>query len=196
MAAASSSTAARDERAASALVSMPPVAAEAPRVLVLGSMPGTASLRAQRYYAHPRNLFWPMMALHLGIDARQPYEARMQALCARGVALWDVLACCRRRGSLDGAIARDSEVPNDIPGLLQRHPGIRAILLNGGRTVAMFRRHLADECTRLRPALRLHALPSTSPANQSIPLPERERAWSVIADYADAGTAATPSPRS
>lgn len=166
------------------LNSLPPVVGDDPRVLVLGSMPGAASLREQRYYAHPRNLFWPMMQCHLGIDASAPYPERLQALRGCGVALWDVLAACHRRGSLDGAIDRASEEPNAVPEWLAAHPGIDAVLLNGGRAATMFRRHLEAACLRQRPRLRVLRPPSTSPANQSIPLAQREAAWAVVAEHA------------
>lgn len=166
------------------LSSLPPVIGGDARVLVLGSMPGAASLREQRYYAHPRNLFWPMMQRHLGIDAAAPYAERLQTLRDCGVALWDVLATCQRRGSLDGAIDRSSEQPNNVPELLAAHPGIDAVLLNGGRAATMFRRHLEAACLRQQPGLRVLRLPSTSPANQSIPLAQREAAWAVAAEHA------------
>lgn len=173
--------------------SLPPIVPAVPRVLVLGSMPGVASLRAQQYYAHPRNLFWQMAQWHLGIDRAAPYAARVRALRARGVAVWDVLAACEREGSLDGAIDRASEVPNAIPELFERYASLRAVLLNGRRAQAGFRRHVETACRALQPALALHALPSTSPANQSIPLDERRRAWSVLARYAAPEAAALAS---
>lgn len=179
---ASSSTVGADS--APQLNSLPPVVDHRARVLVLGSMPGAASLREQRYYAHPRNLFWPMMQRHLGIDAATPYPERLQALRDCGVALWDVLAACQRRGSLDGAIDRASEQPNDVPELLAEAPCIEAVLLNGARAATMFRRHLEAACLHRRAGLRVLRLPSTSPANQSIPLAQREAAWSTIADHA------------
>ncbi|MBY8965411.1 DNA-deoxyinosine glycosylase [Algiphilus sp. NNCM1] len=171
------------------LSSLPPVVAPRARVLVLGSMPGVASLQAQRYYAHPRNMFWPMVERFLGIAATLPYEARIAALQRCGVALWDVLAHCERRGSLDGAILRASEVANAIPSLLEAQPSLSAVVLNGQRAATSFRRHLQAQCLRLRPMLHIHVLPSTSPANQSIPLQARQQAWSVLADYAGPSTA-------
>lgn len=151
---------------------------------MLGSMPGQASLDAGQYYAHPRNLFWAMTEWHLGIDRSLPYTARIEALCACGVALWDVLASCERRGSLDAAIARNSEVANAIPELLADAGGIHAVLLNGRRAESSFRRHVESACLRCRPDLAIHALPSTSPANQSIPLQRRRAAWALLTKWA------------
>ena len=111
--------------------SFPPLVGRAPRVLVLGSMPGLRSLQAARYYAHPHNAFWPIMGQLLGFEGGADYDTRCRALTAAGVALWDVMASCERRGSLDSAIVRSSVQPNDIAALLEREPGIRAILFNG-----------------------------------------------------------------
>ncbi|RBG74422.1 DNA-deoxyinosine glycosylase, partial [Xanthomonas oryzae pv. oryzae] len=84
------------------------------RVLLLGSMPGVASLEAARYYAHPRNRFWPLMHALLGLDAAASYASRLQALLDHRVGVWDVIGQCERRGSLDTSIVAASIVVNPL----------------------------------------------------------------------------------
>ena len=98
--------------------SFPPIVREDARVLVLGSMPSIASLRAHQYYGNPQNLFWTIMGGLFGAGPKLPYAARVERIAARGVALWDVARRCRRRRSAD-ATMRDVE-PNDIQGLKSR----------------------------------------------------------------------------
>ena len=50
--------------------SFPPVVDAGTRVLILGSLPGDASLAAGRYYAHPQNQFWRLMELVIGEELR------------------------------------------------------------------------------------------------------------------------------
>lgn len=169
-----------------------PVIAPGARLLVLGSMPGRRSLDAQRYYAHPRNLFWPLMAELAGFDAALAYPQRLEALASAGVALWDVLAACERPGSLDAAIVRHSERPNPIGGLLARHASIRAVACNGAAALQLYRRHVAPTLpAAVAGRTDLVGLPSTSPANASIPLERKRAAWLELRAYL--GPAGAPS---
>ena len=154
--------------------SFAPLAPAGARLLILGSMPGAASLAAGQYYAHPRNAFWPILAALCHFPADAPYAARVAALQAAGVAVWDVLQSCVRTGSLDTAIERGSEVPNDLAGFLARHPGIRRIGFNGGTAEVAFRRHVPAAAVAGRQLLRL---PSTSPANASWSFERKLAAW-------------------
>ena len=120
--------------------SFAPIARVDARVLILGSMPGTASLAAGRYYAHPRNAFWPIVAGVCGVAADAAYELRLAALQDRGIALWDVLQSCERAGSLDGDIDPASTQANDFVALFATHRRLAAVLCNGGTAHALFRR--------------------------------------------------------
>ncbi|HEX4023849.1 MAG TPA: DNA-deoxyinosine glycosylase [Steroidobacteraceae bacterium] len=163
------------------------------RILILGSMPGQASLTAQQYYAHPRNQFWSIIARVCGIGLELPYGERLERLQEWGVALWDVLASCERRGSLDSAIEHRTAVANDLPAVLRRCQGIRRICCNGGTAYAALQRCLGPWlAAHTQPAAATHSqdmegmrglevlrLPSTSPANASWSPARKFEAWRV-----------------
>ena len=146
----------------SAVRSFPPIADPRSHTLILGSMPGVRSLAAGAYYAHPRNAFWPIVSRLLQLAPDASYAQRTDALRAAGFALWDVLETCIRPGSLDGAIQRDSRVPNDFHGFLARHPRIARIAFNGAEAERSFRRQVLP--TLDGRTIEYHLLPSTSPA--------------------------------
>ena len=163
----------------SRLEGLPPIAAATAHTLILGSMPGAASLAAQAYYAHPRNLFWPIVAEVLGIDAALPYAERTRRFAEQGFALWDVLAACRRSGSLDARIEAESIEVNDFGPFFVAHPGIRRVFFNGATAEHCFRRRVAARIAG--GAFAGRRLPSTSPANASIPYVAKLAAWREIA---------------
>ncbi len=158
------------DRKGGRLLGLPPVWSPDARLLLLGSFPGAASLAAQRYYAHPRNLFWPLVGELIGVPAlaAAPYAERLDALRAHRIALWDVHAACRRQGSLDSAI--EAAEPNDLAGLVARLPRLAGIAHNGGESA---------RAMRLTAALgpRVWRLPSTSPANASQRFEHKRAAW-------------------
>lgn len=158
----------------------PPVADAGCRVLILGTMPGTASLRKRQYYGHPRNAFWPIMEALLGIDPSESYEERRRALLDRHIALWDVLESCRRPGSADADIREGR--PNDIAGLLGGCPLIGLVCFNGGGAERLFNRWARPAAGR--PGTRYLRLPSTSPAF-AMPFEAKLAAWSAVFPYTE-----------
>jgi len=147
------------------------------RVLILGSMPGAASLAAREYYAHPHNQFWPIIEQLCGVARSLPYERRLEGLRRRRVALWDVLQSCHRRGSLDAAIEHDSAVPNDLPQWLREHPRVVRLCCNGGTAWRALRRYFGPQLGREFPQLVCLRLPSTSPAHAGMRFGDKLAAW-------------------
>lgn len=170
-----------------------PIADGQARLLILGSMPGGHSLRIGEYYAHPRNLFWSIMAELCGFDATLAYPQRLEALKSAGIALWDVLHACRREGSADAKIDDASIEINDIAGFLRQHQRIGAILCNGAKAEQCFRRHVRptlDDASL--PCLRL---PSTSPAHAALGRPQKLAVWrSALSQFGVGGMACEKSP--
>lgn len=163
----------------SRLEGFPPIAAPGAHTLILGSMPGVASLAALEYYAHRRNLFWPIIGEVLGIDPALPYGERTRRLAEAGFALWDVLGACRRRGSLDSNIDAESIEVNDFASFFAEFPTIERVFLNGTTAEQTFRRHVLPLVAG-RFEFALTRLPSTSPANASIPFAAKLAAWREI----------------
>jgi double-stranded uracil-DNA glycosylase len=155
--------------------SFAPIAAPDAKILILGSMPGIASLEAGQYYAHPRNAFWPIMGALFGAGPDLPYTERVTRLKSQGVAVWDVLQACEREGSLDSNIRR--EVPNDFAAFFAAHPRLRTVALNGGKAAASFRKHAARH---LPDGTALHALPSTSPAHAARSFEAKCDLWRAV----------------
>ncbi|MDE2627200.1 MAG: DNA-deoxyinosine glycosylase [Burkholderiales bacterium] len=154
------------------LEGLAPVIDARTRLVVLGSFPGVASLRAQQYYGHPRNHFWPILAALWRLDlAAAPYPHRLDAARAHGLGLWDVYARCEREGSLDSAI--ENARLNDLAGLAQRAPALQAIAHNGGESARAMRHTRAL-------GLPVHRLPSTSPANASWSFERKLAAWRAV----------------
>lgn len=158
---------------------LPPIENQQARVLILGTMPGVESLRKQRYYAHPRNLFWPILAEIVGFDANSPYETRAASLVGARIAVWDVLKTCTREGSLDSAIDEASVIPNDFASFFSNHPHIQRLCFNGAKAEALYRGHVQPRVAQPS-GVEYVRLPSTSPANAGIPLADKVRAWRAI----------------
>lgn len=158
----------------------PPVADPSARILILGSMPGEASLRASQYYAHPQNLFWRILGEIVG-DAHDanlrdtPYANKLRMLRSADIALWDVLASCHRKGSLDSDIVPETLQANDFATFFATHDRVERVLFNGAKAEACFRRHVAPSLESR--TIRYLRLPSTSPANASIPYARKIDSW-------------------
>lgn len=153
------------------LYSFPPLVGDGARILVLGNMPSVQSLAAGQYYANPRNAFWRIMGEIFAFDAAAAYDERVAALVVQGVAVWDVLHSCRRVGSLDSAVQRDSMVANDFETLFAAYPTIESIVFNGAAAEQNFTR-----LVQLGQPIPSRRAPSTSPA-QTMRHQEKLRAW-------------------
>jgi TDG/mug DNA glycosylase family protein len=147
-------------------------------ILILGSMPGRASLIAGQYYAHAQNVFWRIMSELLHLDATAPYSVRVRALKSARIALWDVLQSCIREGSLDSKIERDTQTANDFRTFFRTHMKISHVFFNGAKAEACFKRHVLGDLEGV--SVSYARLPSTSPAYASMSFADKLRTWRVL----------------
>jgi hypoxanthine-DNA glycosylase len=153
--------------------SFAPIVDAGARALVLGTLPGEESLRRGEYYAHPRNLFWPILFALFGAAPVSEYRAKLDFLAAHRIALWDVVASGERVASADASIR--GEVPNAIDALLDAHPRIRVVAFNGSGAQRLYDRHF-----RRRAGLIYLTLPSTSPAHARLGFAQKLARWQAL----------------
>jgi hypoxanthine-DNA glycosylase len=158
----------------------PPIAAPDARILILGSLPGQASLAARQYYAQPRNAFWRIMGELFGAGPDVPYEERTERLRASGIALWDVCKAAVRPGSLDASIDLETVVTNDFERFFRAHPRIAHVCVNGGMAQRLYLRRVQPILPEPLTALPLHLLPSTSPAHASLRFAQKLDRWRLL----------------
>ncbi|VVD94318.1 DNA-deoxyinosine glycosylase [Pandoraea terrigena] len=164
----------------------PPVVDAQTRVLILGSLPGDVSLKHQQYYAHPQNRFWHLVGETISVALPSlDYEAKLQALLAHRIGVWDVVAEARRKGSLDSNI-RD-HTGNDLVGLIETLPGLEVIAFNGGTAARLGMKALARHADRYRIVM----LPSSSPA-YTLAYAEKLRMWQTLQTWLPAESRAAP----
>jgi TDG/mug DNA glycosylase family protein len=157
-----------------------PILGERPRLLLLGSMPGEASLRLGQYYGHGRNAFWPILCELLSVPPDSDYATRIAALKAHRIALWDVIAACERPGSLDASIRRDSIRVNDFGALFKAYPEIHRIAFNGGTAEREYRKRVLPGLDPIHRRIERVRLPSTSPAYAGMSIKEKTAAWRAL----------------
>jgi hypoxanthine-DNA glycosylase len=157
--------------------SLPPIVYRNTRVLILGSLPGSASLAAQAYYAHPRNHFWRIFGILLDEPnlAERSYAQRLRVFKRHRIGLWDVVGQAQRQGSLDQNLKNIT--PNPLAELLQQLPQLEAIAFNGQTAARIGQRQLSN--TSLLKSAAFYVMPSTSPAN-TMPFTEKVAAWKML----------------
>jgi hypoxanthine-DNA glycosylase len=152
--------------------SFPPFVNSQTKILILGTMPGIASLEKQEYYAHKRNHFWKIMYTLLdNLPISEIFEEKIQMLQVNNIGLWDVLENCERKGSLDIHIKNQKE--NDFETLFKEFPGINTIIFNGKESHKYFLKKFGQI-----KGITYYVMPSTSPAN-TMTFENKLKIWSA-----------------
>lgn len=152
----------------------PAIAGADATILVLGTMPGKASLAAGQYYAHGGNSFWKLIGAILGVEVSSPYDERVSSLVTARIAVWDVLKLCTRESSLDSDI--EDPVPNEFAEFFNTHRQIERVCFNGAEAENLYKARVQK---RIATSFEYCRLPSTSPANASVQFADKLVAWRV-----------------
>ncbi len=153
-------------------IGLSPIVGNAPKVLVLGTIPSVKSSLKGQYYGNPLNHFWRLMAEVLDRDMPEDYLERCQVLTDDGISIWDVLAECDIRGSGDNTIV--NPLPSDLLKFLRENPSVRQIFINGKTAYKFYRKYHQEAFEG-----KVTVLPSSSPAN-AIKWEVRRNEWMVI----------------
>ena len=149
-----------------------PIFDENSKILILGSFPSVRSREQNFFYGHPQNRFWKVLSILYNRPLPKTVEEKRNLLLQNGIALWDVIASCKIKGSSDSSIK--DVVPNDLSRILAT-ADIRAIYTNGKTAQKYYDIYLKKELGT--DAL---CLPSTSPANAAYSFERLCEEWNTI----------------
>ena len=162
------------------LIGFPPIADKNATVLILGSMPGEASLNENQYYAHPRNKFWYIMGEMLRMDSNIAYEGKQEMVTKAGIAVWDVLKSCQREGSLDSSIRGSSVITNNFESFYSKYANIKHVFFNGVKAEKEYNKHVIPKISLKSSHIKYYRLPSTSPAMAMLSKEQKLAEWMII----------------
>lgn len=151
---------------------IPPVYDNKSKVLILGSFPSVKSREANFYYGHPKNRFWKLISAIFEAELPQTESKKRSVLLLNNIALWDVVAMCKIKGSSDTSIS--DVVPNDIETIL-KCANIEKIFFNGKTAQKLYDKHFGCKIK-----IPVYTLPSSSPANASYTFERLLEEWSEI----------------
>jgi hypoxanthine-DNA glycosylase len=152
-------------------------------ILILGSMPSSTSINLQQYYGHTRNAFWPIMNALLNGNFDQSYSSRKNWLIINKIAVWDVLQCCERTGSLDANINFATAKTNDFSCLFNDYPSIKQVFFNGKLAEKLYKLRILPNLDKRYAYLEYCYLPSTSPAYAALKIEQKIEAWEAIKQF-------------
>lgn len=163
----------KDEVVADRIFGFEPFVAEDSKILILGSMPSVKSLEQGFYYANKQNRMFKIIASYyaysLGQDVNSvvldSIDKRKEALRGLKIAMWDVVASCERKGSLDSNIKKADYA--DIISLIKNYPNIETVVTCGGFSTKHFALSTLKDSRYVNGEVifKHYALPSTSAAN-------------------------------
>ncbi len=150
-----------------------PIVGDSPRILVLGTLPGKESLRANEYYANSRNLFWKILYGLFNTPLDTDYRKKIEFLKKNRIAIWDVCKKAMRQSSLDSDITE--EKPNSLTHWLEMHSTIETIVFNGQKAEKLYNKYFE----RIE-NMNYFTLLSTSPANASYSYERKISDWEIL----------------
>jgi len=148
------------------------------KILILGSIPSVSSLEKRKFYGNEKNRFWNVLYYLLEQKPADLYYAeKIDFLHRHNIALWDVIKCCKREGSLDSNIK--DEQPNDIKSLIKESGTINHVFFNGTKAKDVYKKYFEYQSD-----LQYTLLPSTSPIPRKNirNIDDLIKAWSIVRD--------------
>ena len=141
------------------------------KILILGSLPGVSSIKNKEYYYSPANHFWTILkSIYKEDIIFNSYNDKLDFLKRHNIAVWDVIKCADREGSLDSKIK--NEVYNDLISLI-KNSNIQKIFINGQKAEKSLKKYMKENNVIISYEL----LPSSSLVNTKYSLNEKIDIW-------------------